>query len=54
MSAHKKKEVMGRTIVVIDKATKAVWTKAARKADISNSEYVRRLIKAEAERTAAK
>lgn len=50
MAKPKKKEVMGRTIIVIDKETKKLWTKAAEKMEMSNSEYIRILIREVAEK----
>lgn len=47
MSGHKKKEIMMRKIICLDRASDKAGHKAAKKKDISFSDYIRRLIMAD-------
>jgi hypothetical protein len=45
MTRPKRRNPMGRTMIIIDKETKKLWTHAAKINEMSNSEYFRKLIK---------
>jgi antitoxin component of RelBE/YafQ-DinJ toxin-antitoxin module len=45
MTRPKRRKAMGKTMIIIDDDTKKLWTKAAKKKGLSNSEYIRLILK---------